>query len=308
MSVAPQPDPRRTLVHLPSALRVHHWVKNLLVFVPLVMSHQLGDPRRLAAACAAFAAFCLCVSACYLLNDLIDLEADRAHPHKRRRPIAAGRLSIPAALAASAALLVSGTGLSLVFLPPLFTAEVLAYAAASTVYSLVIKRLPILDVMFLAGFYAYRVFAGGTAVGVPISPWLLAFSMFFFLSLAFLKRFTDLRDADGRGAGDPRPDRRAYAVSDLDLFRSLGVAAGYVSVLVLALYVRSDDVTGLYPRAAVLWLVCPCLLYWLTRAWLVAHRGRMHHDPIVFAFTDPASYVVGALVVILAAVASGLPG
>ncbi|HYE14221.1 MAG TPA: UbiA family prenyltransferase [Pyrinomonadaceae bacterium] len=277
-----------------AALRAHQWIKNLLVFVPLIMAHRVFDAAALAHAGYAFAAWCLCASAVYVTNDLLDAEADRSHPYKKRRPLASGRLSARAALVLIPALLVPGLAVALLLLPALFALSLALYLALTTAYSLSLKRVAIVDVMVLAGLYTLRVVSGGLATGIEVSPWLLAFSMFLFLSLAFVKRYTELREHGGEGS------RRGYARDDMALLKSFGTASGYLSVLVLALYINnSREVTVLYRRPGALWLVGPCLLYWVTRVWLLADRGRLHDDPVVFTVKDPASYVVGAAVALL---------
>jgi 4-hydroxybenzoate polyprenyltransferase len=284
----------------PRALRVHQWVKNFLVFVPLLMAHIVSDRGRLTAAIYAFTAWCLCASGVYLFNDLLDLEADRSHAHKRTRPLASGSIGARAALPAAALLVAAGLALAFLLLPALFGAMLVLYLVLTTGYSAYLKRLAVVDVLVLAGLYTLRVLSGGHATAVPVSPWLLAFSMFLFLSLAFVKRYTELR-IEGAGA----PPRRGYTREDTELLRSFGAASGYLSVLVLALYInQSDEVRELYRRPELLWLTGPCLLYWLTRVWLLAHRGRLHEDPVVFTVRDPTSYLVGALIAALIVAAS----
>jgi 4-hydroxybenzoate polyprenyltransferase len=275
------------------ALRVHQWVKNVLVFVPLVMAHRLSEPALAGRAALAFACLCLCASSVYVVNDLMDLAADRRHPTKRRRPFAAGHLSIPAGLATAPLLAGAALALSLAFLPLLFTGTLVAYLALSSLYTFALKRLAIADVIFLAGLYSLRVLAGGFATGVEVSPWLIAFSLFFFLNLAFLKRYADLRlVARGNGRGSPGRD---YALEDAPLLLSLGPAAGYMAIVVLALYIQSAKVVTLYSRPVLLWLLIPLLAYWISRVWLVAHRGGMSDDPIVFTTRDAPSWGVAAL-------------
>lgn len=276
------------------ALRVHQWTKNGLLLVPVLLGHQLTDPGVLLRAAIAFIAFSLCASAVYITNDLLDLEADRAHPRKKNRPFAAGLLAIPTGLALVPALLALAFGLSVALLPPLFTAVLGGYLVVSTAYSLYIKRLLLLDVFLLAGLYTLRVLAGGVATAIVISPWLAAFSMFFFTSLAFLKRYSELRLLHERQMTATRG--RDYAVADMDMLRSIGSASGYVSVLVLALYTNSVEVLELYPRPTALWLVLPVLLYWITRIWFLAHRGQVADDPILFTVRDRTSLVAGLVV------------
>lgn len=283
------------------ALRAHQWVKNLLVFVPLLMAHRVFDVGALRAAALAFAAWSLCASGVYLLNDLLDLAADRAHPTKRARPLAAGAISRRTVYFLAPALVLAGLAAAFLLLPAGFGLMLALYLALTTIYSAWLKRLALVDVMVLAGLYTLRVLSGGYATGVPVSPWLLAFSMFLFLSLAFVKRYTELR-ANGGGAGF---SRRGYTRDDMELLKSFGAASGYLSVLVLALYInQSREVTQLYRRPELLWLAGPCLLYWVTRVWLLAHRGELHEDPVVFTVRDPASYLVGALIAALIVAAS----
>ena len=279
---------------LPRALRVSQWIKNLLVFVPIVVDHRLLDPPLFTAACIAFVAFCLAASGAYVLNDLVDLQADRAHQHKRRRPFAAGELESRHGWLLFPLLVGSAIALSAVKLPADFVGLLLLYLVVTTAYSTWLKRLAVLDVLLLAGLYTLRVLAGGAATGVTPSAWLLAFAMFLFLSLAFLKRYAEMREA---GPGQPA-NRRGYRAGDLAWLGSMGGASGYLSVLVLALYLNSEQVVTLYRRPTLLWLVCPLLLYWTGRLWFRANRGEIHEDPIVAAVSDPVSYVVGLFVAI----------
>jgi len=272
------------------AMRPHQWLKNLLVFVPLLAGHQLTF-AGFAAASAAFAAFCLVASAAYMLNDLLDLPADRSHPSKRHRPLASGALPLAAASWLIPALGAAGFGTA-VLVGDAFAACVAAYFVLTVAYSLDLKQRPVVDVMTLAGLYTLRVIAGGAAADVELSFWLLAFSMFLFLSLALVKRTTEVQLASVT-----RHDlsRRGYAPSDAEPLRAMGVASGYLAVLVVALYINSDDVTKLYETPQVLWLLCPGALYWVNRIWLKTSRGEMHDDPLVFTLKDRPSVIVGAL-------------
>jgi 4-hydroxybenzoate polyprenyltransferase len=283
------------------ALRLHQWAKNLLLFVPLVASHRLLEPALLAATAQAFLAFGLCASAVYVGNDLSDLAADRAHPTKRRRPFASGALGAAPGVAAAALLLALGLALA-ARLPPAFGAALVGYLAANAAYSLWLKRVAIADVVLLAGLYTLRVVAGGAAAGIAISPWLLAFSLFFFLNLAFLKRYVEVRRVAAAGAVDV--PGRDYRAADLPLLATMGVAAGYLAVVVLALYVQSDYVVRLYGTPAVLWLAAPLVGYWTSRAWLVAHRGEMDDDPVLFALRDRVTWLVGAAGLAIGALAT----
>lgn len=289
----------RTWLH---ALRVHQWVKNVLVFLPLITSHRFTQPGLLLGALLAFFAFCLASSGVYVANDLLDLPSDRRHPTKRSRALASGALSIRAGLVAVPLLGAASVGLSLWLLPPLFTAALLGYLALNILYSFKLKQVAITDVILLAILYTLRVLAGGIATATPVSPWLMAVSLFFFLNLAFLKRYADLRLLAGTPARSA--PGRDYEVGDAGLILALGTASGYMAAVVLALYLQSQQVTVLYHRPALLWLLVPVLVYWVSRIWLLAHRGRMTDDPVLFTVRDPASYVAGAavaLVLVLAA-------
>jgi 4-hydroxybenzoate polyprenyltransferase len=277
------------------ALRVHQWVKNLLVFIPVLLDHRLQLPV-LASAGLAFAAFCCAASGGYVLNDLLDIEADRKHRVKRNRPFAANLLSrsfgvVLVPLLFAAALLCS------LWLPPKFLALLALYVVLTIAYSGYLKRVVVLDVILLAGLYTLRVLAGIAASHVRFSTWLLAFSMFLFLSLAFLKRYAELRELPAGGAD--ALERRGYIRGDREWLVSMGGSSGYLSVLVLALYINSEQVVALYGRPLLLWLICPLLLFWVSRMWMLAHRGQIDQDPIVAAVRDPASYVIGALVAVI---------
>jgi 4-hydroxybenzoate polyprenyltransferase len=287
----------RTLV---KALRLQHWVKNLLIFVPLAMSHQIQNAPLLAKALLAFLAFGLCASGIYLVNDLFDLEADRRHPSKRSRPLASGALGLAQGLALAPLCLLAGFAVA-ILLPPAFFLTLALYLLLTLSYSLRLKQIAVLDVVVLAGLYTIRIIAGSAATGVVPSPWLLAFSLFFFFSLAMVKRFSEL---DGLRQRNGDKVTRGYYASDREQIASFGSASGYMAVLVLALYINSDAVVILYRQPIVLWLICPLLLYWISRVWLLAHRGEMHDDPVVFAIRDRVSYVVGACVALVLFVAS----
>jgi len=291
-TVAAQPS---RLMSLVKALRVHQWIKNVLVFVPLLMAHKIFDTTSLIRAAYALAAWCLCASGIYLLNDVFDLKTDRLHPRKKLRPLAAGRITSASVWTLAPLLMLAGLAIAFLLLPEPFGLAIVIYLVLTTAYSVYLKRLLMVDVLVLAGLYTLRVLSGGYATGIPVSPWLLAFSMFLFLSLAFVKRYTELRSFAPDGA--PPASRRNYTSEDTELLKNFGTVSGYLSVLVLVLYINSKEVVSLYRQPTILWLVGPCLLYWITRVWLLAHRGKMHDDPIVFTVKDPASYVVGAMVV-----------
>lgn len=277
-------------------MRPHQWVKNLLVFVPILLDHRLTQPEVVARGALAFLAFSLAASGAYVLNDILDLEADRGHPTKRHRPFASGALSPRSGFLLAPALIVTSLVVGAGLVAPGFLALLLLYITLTTAYSAYLKRIVVLDVLLLAGLYSLRVLAGITASGVRFSTWLLAFSSFLFLSLAFLKRHGELSLATQPA---PSARRRGYMPQDMEWLRTMGAASAYLAVLVLALYLNSDEVVQLYSKPAVLFLVCPLLLYWTSRMWLLAHRGRINEDPIVAAARDPSSYVVGVLVLLV---------
>lgn len=312
-SKSPSTDPGRragasTLAALLRQLRPHQWLKNLLLLMPLALAHQLGDAHRLGAAVAAVACFCLAASAVYAFNDLLDRDADRAHPAKRARPLASGALSAAHGVLLLFALLAAALALAPLLVNTAFLAWLVGYVLLAAAYSAFLKRRLLVDVLALAALYTLRLLAGGAAAQVEVSRWLLAFSMFLFLSLAFAKRYAELRDAAGRGVAQPAG--RNYSVEDLPVVVSLGTGSGLVSVLVLALYVSSVNTPGVkvhYPHPDLLWLLCPLLLYWVSRLWFFATRGRLHHDPVVFAATDPKSWAVAAAAAALV-IAAAWPG
>lgn len=283
------------------AIRLHQWVKNLLVFVPLISAHKLLNPAQVSQSILAFLAFSFCASSVYLINDIADLESDRQHIRKRYRPFASGELPlwyagviIPALLAAA---FVLARQISTQF--PLMLAS---YLAVTTLYSFWLKRQLLLDVFALALLYTMRVIAGGVACAILLSPWLLAFVCFFFLSLGFCKRAAEIYNL--ATSGRKETIGRSYYLSDLSQVNTFGVTSAYISSMVLALYMSSDNVQLLYRNQKLLWLVCPLILYWLNRIWLLTSRGQMNEDPIVFAVRDRTTYVIAALVFGLMFVAS----
>ena len=296
MTVARLAVPRSRALALVRALRPHQWVKNLLVFVPVVLDHKLFHAETMERAGTAFFAFCCAASGAYILNDVFDLEADRRHPTKRHRPFAAGTLNPTLGFVLVPALLVIAVAASW-SLPRGFLELLVLYVVLTSAYSLHLKRIAVVDVLLLAGLYTLRVLAGIAAAEVRFSTWLLAFAMFLFLSLAFLKRYTEVSAMEGAATEQVR--RRGYIRGDREWLGSMGGASGYLSVLVLALYINSEQVVALYRRPLALWLACPLLLFWTSRMWLLAHRGRIHDDPIVATVRDPASYVIGALVALV---------
>jgi 4-hydroxybenzoate polyprenyltransferase len=255
-------------------------------------SHQFGRPALLLDGLLAFVSFGLCASSAYLLNDLLDLTHDRRHPSKRLRPFAAGQLSTKAGLALTPLLLILAFGLARL-LPWEFSAALVSYYIVTLFYSFWLKRVIALDVVTLAMLYTVRIIAGTLAFQLSLTFWMLAFSMFMFLSLALIKRYTELLTIRDKGA--EQMHGRGYYAADLPMVASLGAAAGFISVMVLALYIQEQSTMQLYHRPQVIWLACPLLLFWVTRVWMLTHRGEMHDDPVVFAMRDRVSLVVGAL-------------
>jgi 4-hydroxybenzoate polyprenyltransferase len=274
------------------ALRVHQWAKNLLVFLPLVLAHQLFNLTAWGQAVSAALAFSLCASGVYLLNDLLDLEADRAHPRKRRRPYAAGLLPLSSAIVLAPLLFASAFVIA-ALVSPAFTLVLAIYLVITTGYSYRLKALMFVDIITLAILYTIRLVGGGIATHVEVSQWLLALSMFLFVSLACVKRFSELLVL--RNRNESRPRGRGYLVGDIDQVAMFGSSSAYIAVLVLALYVSSKEIIELYRTPQVIWLACPLLMYWISRTWLLARRGLVHDDPLVFALRDKVTYVVVAL-------------
>jgi len=292
------------------ALRLHQWAKNVLIFLPLLLAHD-WNRGLIAGAFVAFLSFGLCASATYIVNDLLDLDADRQHPRKRRRPFASGDLSAISGvavvllfLAASLALalvvprIVAALSPQLVLIAPLkFVQWLLIYLVTTLAYSLRLKRMVLVDVIVLSGLYTIRILAGSAATGVAVSTWLGGFSIFFFLSLAFVKRFSELESLRERGGASA--SGRGYHVADIEQLRSFGSASAYASVVVLTLYISDISARALYHHTNRLWLLVPVLLLWLSRLWLLASRGELDEDPVVYAITDKRSLLLGLLVVIV---------
>jgi 4-hydroxybenzoate polyprenyltransferase/phosphoserine phosphatase len=283
------------------ALRLHQWLKNVLVFLPLLTAHKLMDPVLMASAALAFLAFGFCASSVYVFNDLLDLPSDRAHPRKRERPFAAGTLPLLQGAMMIPILLFLAI-LASWSLPREFLLVLGGYYLTTLAYSLWIKNRITVDVITLAALYTFRIIAGEAATWIRPSFWLLAFSMFLFLSLALIKRYSELmvvlredkRTLSGRG----------YLVGDLPILMGMGCASAQLSVLVMALYVNSPDVNRLYANPRGLWLTLPLLLFWISRMWMKTHRGEMHDDPVVFAMQDWVSLVTVALTLAVIAVAT----
>lgn len=277
------------------ALRLHQWLKNLLIFVPLLASHQVTNPALILSCLFAFLLFGLCASSIYLLNDLLDLADDRHHRTKCHRPFASGQLSIKSGLLAVPTLLFLAFSNALYFLPLKFLLALGAYFALTLIYSFIFKRRMIADVIALAMLYTLRLIAGVFVCGLTLTFWMLAFSMFIFLSLAFVKRYTELLREPQTKDKMEKTRGRGYCPDDLQMVASLGAVSGYLSVMVLALYIQDQTIISLYKHPKMIWLACPLLLYWISRTWLLTHRGQMHDDPIVFAMKDKISLLIATL-------------
>jgi 4-hydroxybenzoate polyprenyltransferase len=291
-----------TWLSILKAMRMHQWLKNLLVFVPLLAAHKYTELDRDALALMAFIVFSLTASCVYLLNDLIDLQVDRQHLRKRDRPFASGTLGLLKGWAMWPTLLMFAVALSVSFMPTLFTVSLGVYFVLTIAYSLRLKSMVVVDVMTLAGLYTLRIIAGAAAIGVAVSFWLLLFSMFIFLSLALIKRYSELKIARDAAKQGSLPGR-GYVPDDLEMVSSLGGSSGFIAVLVLALYIQDAQTARMYVTPQLIWLVCPALLFWIARAWLIAHRGRMNDDPIVFAIKDKVSWGVGTFLLVVLALA-----
>lgn len=287
---APKPNPSRAVV---KAMRPHQWAKNVLVLIPLFLAHQVSNLGAVQDALLAFIAFCLAASGVYVLNDLTDVDSDRHHHSKRRRPFASGEVSLLAGWALWPILLLASIVISILALPFGFTVSLVLYIALTCAYTFVLKRRAIIDVITLSLLYTLRLVAGALAIGVTPTFWLLAFSLFFFLSLALMKRYNDVVAA--RSKGDKGAiSGRGYVHSDAEPVTSIGIAAGMVSALILALYINDPIVADSYATPMALWPLVPLLLYWVARVWLLVHRGAVHDDPIFFALRDRASWAVAA--------------
>ena len=274
------------------ALRPHQWIKNLILFIPVLTAHRLQDKTTLLQASLAFVAFSLAASAVYLLNDLLDLDADRHHATKRNRPFASGDLPLQFGLVGAPLLLLVALGISFC-LSLKFALVTSLYFVISTSYSWKLKKIALLDVLFLAGLYTLRLVAGHVATGIPWSEWLLTFSMFIFLSLALMKRFQEIETVREQNGHELKG--RGYTAHDRKSVVTLGIISGVAAVIVLGLYVNSEQVVKLYAHPKLLLVACPLLLAWICRVWFLTYRGQMHDDPTAFAFKDWTSYVIGAL-------------
>jgi len=294
--------PRATLRNYLYGVRLHQWLKNLLVFVPLLPVLSIATSAMLVSGIWCFIAFGLCASSIYVFNDLLDLEADRQHHRKRLRPFAAGLIAIPRAVVLGIALLVGGLSLAWFTLPLPAVLTLLGYLVLTTLYSLWLKRKLLLDVFALAGLYTVRILAGTTALALESSFWILAFSIFIFLSLALAKRYVEINEI--KSSGRKHIKERAYSSNDGLLILAIGLTAGEISILTLSLYMNDPVITHRYHHPHALWGLCPLLLYWIVRIWMKAYRNELHDDPVVFTATDRVSQLIVLVAVALVYVAS----
>jgi 4-hydroxybenzoate polyprenyltransferase len=278
------------------AIRPHHWAKNALVLIPGAAGHALAEPGVLTQCAIAFAAFCLMASGTYLVNDVLDADSDRSHPTKKMRPVASRELSARSALMGAVLLIGAALTLSWLTLPPMFLLVLSGYLALTLWYSLGLKQRAMVDILCLATLYTGRILGGSAATDIEPTFWLLAFSMLLFFSLAAAKRATELAGLASRSEG--QAPGRGYRVSDLPLLVVFGVVSAYASVLLLALYVNARG-EQMYARPMLLWLLCPALLYWVSRIWLKTYRQELQEDPLVFALTDRPSIAVAVICALL---------
>ena len=282
------------------AIRLHQWAKNVLIFVPMLLAHAFRLPL-IFQALVAFLCFSLCASATYIVNDLLDIEADRRHHKKRFRPFASGDLPVTGGVAIIACFMALAFAGALL-LPRAFLVWMVVYLVTTLSYSLYLKRVVLIDVILLSGLYTLRLLAGGAATKVALSPWLAAFSIFLFLSLAMVKRFSELQNI--RAQGNSLSNGRGYLLADIEQVRSFGTASAYASVVVFAFYIYGSAATGLYRHASRMWLMTPLMILWLSRVWLLASRGELDEDPVIFAVTDRMSLIIGAAIALIAILAT----
>jgi 4-hydroxybenzoate polyprenyltransferase len=294
-------QPQNKIKAILLALRPHHWLKNLLVFVPIILSSAFSDFEAWIQTCIVFGSLCATASGIYLINDIFDIEADRQHSSKRYRPIACGTFSIKRAFVLVLTMLLIGFFLSAITSTFIL---VFTYAVIGIAYSAYLKKQPLLDIFTLAGFYTIRLFIGGVASGYLVSLWLLAYSVFLFLSLAIVKRLTEIRQLSI--SSKDRLVGRGYLREDSNILQTMGVGSSFVSAVVLALYVQSDVAAKAYAHPEILWGIVPMSLFWQCRMWLSSSRGNMHDDPIVFAVKDRITWAIG-IVLILILIGANIP-
>ena len=288
-------DDRGVIATWIKELRIHQWAKNILVLVPLVAAHKYTDISSVLAASLAFLFYGLVASSAYVLNDLVDIQNDRAHQYKYTRPIAAGRLSILSAWVVWPALAVIPFFIAFSVLPIRFGLVLATYFLLTLAYSFVLKKIAILDVLVLACLYTLRIIAGTFVIGVPLSFWLISLSLFLFTGLAFIKRYSELLPL--KGGINREIKGRGYLSEDLTMVASMGISASYCSVLVAALYIQDVHTAVLYRTPQIIWLACPILLYWVSYIWLMTIRGQLHEDPIAYALKDGPSWIILGLII-----------
>jgi 4-hydroxybenzoate polyprenyltransferase len=276
------------------AMRCQQWLKNLLIFTPILLAHRFMEPTALIQSGIAFLSFSLAASSIYILNDLFDLSADQHHPRKCKRPFASGDLPIATGALLAPVLVVASLALALL-LPTYFLITLLVYFALTTAYSWRIKQVPVSDVLMLAVLYSLRIVAGSVATETPASGWFIEFAIFLFLSLALVKRCSELKEMEADSAPNTRQRERGYQVKDLPLLMAFGATSGYIAVFVFTMYLGSEKVQELYSHPGLLWIFCPLMLYWITRIWYLAWQGKIDDDPLAFASRDIQTYVVGAV-------------
>lgn len=287
---------RRNLLFYFNAIRFYQWVKNILLFIPLITSHEFNNVSIVINLFLGFISFSLCASGGYLFNDFLDLLTDRSHPRKKNRPFASGNLSI---LTGSILMvLLQCTGLGLAALQGWqFFCLLVFYCTISVAYTCHLKKYILIDVLVLAGLYTLRIVAGAVLTNVPLSFWLLAYSIFLFFSLALVKRCSELITVVNTNRDHVK--RRAYSIVDIDYLREMGISSGYIAILIFALYINSPDVAILYSHQKLLWMICPFFFYWISRLWFKTARGEMTDDPIVFSIKDKASRYVAYTIIII---------
>lgn len=282
-------------------IRIHQWAKNLLIFIPLLAAHEVSKSELLFYSMLAFLAFGFCASSVYLLNDLVDLEADREHKTKRNRPLASGMIPLVHGIITAIIFFIIAISITL-FLPWQFAISLSAYYIITLAYSFSLKSKVVVDVATLAVLYSMRLVAGAAATGIMLSNWLISFSMFIFFSLAIVKRVVELKAAESVG----KIKGRGYYPTDMPLLLASGISAGYISILVFVLYIDSSSSLQNYSNPGILYLIAPILFIWLTRVWLLTWRNEMHDDPVAFAIKDRASQLMGITMVVLMILATGV--
>ena len=281
-------------------IRTYLWVKNFLIFLPLILAHKFLDVNLLLKALVAFFSFSFLASSVYIINDIMDVESDRIHPSKKNRPIASGAVKISSALKVAFILMPLSFIIS-IFLGKEFLFVLLTYFITTSCYSFYLKKIMLVDILILSLLYTVRIFAGGVALNIYLSPWLFMFSLFFFFSLACAKRYSELYAV--RNNLQDEIKGRGYQAQDLEQIQIFGSSSGYIAILIFALYIQSDISMKLYKTPSFFWALCPIMLYWISRVWLLSHRGQMTQDPIIFALKDKVSYVVLILSIIIFGVA-----